>query len=373
MSWLLLFALTALVVLLPMLPAWLEWRRPTDVSPLFIDKDDALDPPHLARSFMQAFDEALAHRHQRLGRSPIATLAPHEPWPFTERELVLRTTRRVWHVQGNVEMPEGMSFLGEVAARQSLRAAPDGVYRALWVQRHLLLPAGCTLLRWAHATRVDVGPDADLAGRVSADEAIHIAPGVRFTLLHAPVVRFAPGHQPPPVLHHALTDGEPRGLPESVVWHEASATGRCSGPLEIPPGSAWQGDLVCAGDVLLGAGCQVDGSLKANGRLTLEPGCRVAGSVVARGEIALKADVVVGGPLVSETAITLSERCVAGTLHRPCSVTAPLIAISAGVVVHGTVWAGDEGVCDAVGPLFPPPAMAAPERRLAAHLAEALT
>ena len=41
---LLLIGLTLLVIVLPLLPALQEWRRPSDVTPLPIDEADALEP-----------------------------------------------------------------------------------------------------------------------------------------------------------------------------------------------------------------------------------------------------------------------------------------------------------------------------------------
>ena len=117
MMWLLLFVLTALVVLLPMVPALVEWHWPSDVTPLFIDKDDALDPAYLARSFAMSLATALALRQTHLGRSPITSLQPCKLWPFDARESAAATSHRVWDLHGDADLPAGMALLGEVAAR----------------------------------------------------------------------------------------------------------------------------------------------------------------------------------------------------------------------------------------------------------------
>lgn len=62
--WLLVFGLTALVILLPSLADWL-W--PADLVPLFIDKDDALAMPLLARCFASRLVAAQALQPGRRG------------------------------------------------------------------------------------------------------------------------------------------------------------------------------------------------------------------------------------------------------------------------------------------------------------------
>lgn len=362
MMWLLLLGLTTVVVLLPMVPAWIEWRWPSDVTPLFIGEDDALDPPFLARSFASRLATALALRQTHLGRSSITSLPAGKAWPFEGREAATASTHRVWDLLGDTELPAGMRFLGEVAARGSLRTAPGGVHRALWVRDHLHLAAGATVLRWAHAHHIDVGPDADLAGRLSADSGITLAPGTRFVLLHAPVLRFAPARQVPSP-GPAADPVAASGAPAAVAWQQASGRGHCPHALAVPAGSRWRGDLVCGDDLRLGAGCQVQGSLKAHGTLTLGAGCVVHGSLVSTGPIHLQRGCSVRGSIVSEAAIVLGEGCVVGGPGQACTVSAPRIDVGAAVVVHGTVWSSEAGLCHAQGPAgAATPAPTAPRR-----------
>ncbi len=354
MAWLLLFGLTALVVLLPMVPALIEWRWPSDVTPLHIGEDDALDPPFLARSFASRLATALALQQTHLGRSRITSLAAGKAWPFDARETSTGASDRVWDLHGDAELPPGMAFLAEVAARGALRGSTGGVYRALWARGPLQLTAGSTLLRWAHGARVDVGPGCELAGRVSADEAIGIGPGTRFVLLHAPLLRFGPLRAP--VAPEGASGGARAGLPAAVAWHGESRRGRCEAPLGIEAGSRWAGDLVCAAELRLGAGCEVQGSLKAHGALELGAGCVVLGSLVARGPLRLGAGCRVRGALVSEAAVVIGEGCAIGAPGAPCTVSAPRVEIAAGVLVHGTVWAAEAGLCLAAEATTPTPA-----------------
>ena len=342
MIWLL-FGLTMLVVLLPMLPAIAEWHWPSDVAPLHIDTQDALDPPFLARSFAARLGAAVSVRQAELGPTPIAHAPAEGRWPLRASEGRAAQSRRIWHAAGDADLPAGISFMGEVVANGDLRSAPRGVYRALWSGQRLHLAEMGTVLHWAHGAQVDVQPGCQLGGRVSADESIVLRGELAFALLHAPSVRFA---LPEGAAAGATWTGPsifPSGLLAPVVWDSVGHRGTCSEPLAISARRAWSGDLVCAADLWLGAGCHARGSLKARGDIAADEGCRVSGSVFAEGLIRLGAHCTVIGSVVSETEIVLGAGCLIGAPGCPATVAAPRITVAPGTVVHGTLWAGERG------------------------------
>ncbi len=347
MMWLLLFTLTALLVLLPMLPAWLEWRWPSDVVPLHIDTLDALDPAYLARSFAEQLAGALAHGRNRLGRSRLAAVPSLGSWLLTKTEQREGASRTVWHCSGDLRLPPDADLLAEVAATGDLHTAAGRIYRARWAGRTLRLAPHTTVLRWAHADRVDVPRHCRLAGRISAERLLTVSSGVSFSLLHAPVVQFgqvADSRQAPPSPGQRGTPlRRSLGLPPEVAWDAVAGRGTCAHTLRVGPARAWRGDLVGQADLLLGRGCVVRGSLKANGMLQADDGCRIIGNLVATGRIELGAHCVVLGAVVSETAVEIGPGCVVGAIGAPATVTAPRIVVAAGVVVHGTLWAGEQG------------------------------
>ena len=357
-----LFLLTTLLLLLPMLPALIEWGRPTDVVPLPIDNRDALDPPFLARSFVAQLAQAMASGQQRLGRSLIARAPMQGELPLTERELKWLRSRRVWFAPGDLALPPRLAFLGEVSAEGRLCTAPDAVYRGLRAGQGLVLAEHSTVLRWAHGAEVDVHSGCELAGRISADVRINLLGPANFMLLHAPVLCFgsdpsehdeappwtefagprsawgnsATATRPPP-------GGAGGGLPAPVVWDPVARRGTCDAALQVAGASHWLGDLVCQGDLALGPRCQASGSLKVHGDLALAAGCRIAGSLVVGGRIDLGMACVVLGSVISEDEIVLGAGCVVGAPGLLATVSAPRIRVAPGVVVHGTIWALESG------------------------------
>lgn len=344
MMLLLLLTLTLLVVCMPLLPALREWWSPTDVQPLHIDGDDAMDARYLARRFSLHLQLALDGGETRLGRSEIVRIkSPSEGWPMSERELRHGASRRLWRVDGSAELPAGIAFLAEVAVERDAITAPRGVYRALLAGGRLKLAPRTRLLRWAHADDIQIDRACRLAGRVSAERSISVGPGVRFGVLHAPEIRFAPGTQPAPAAGPAPSMIIHTGLFQPARWTLSAGRGVATSSVDIAANYAWRIDLVCHGRLTLGAGCHARGSLKAHAELVLGPGCHVAGSVFAQDAVRVGAGCVVLGCVVSETAVILEDGCVIGSPGQQSTVSAPHIEVAPSVRVHGTVWASTKG------------------------------
>jgi predicted acyltransferase (DUF342 family) len=337
---LLLTVLTLAVMLLPLLPAFLEWWWPTDITPLPIDETDALEPPFLARRFAGLLAPAVEKGLIELGGVPLVHLpakAIHAPWPLNEHEIRTGRTRRIWHADGDCVLPERLHCLAEMSARGAMRAAAGLTYRALLSGGQLTLPTRSRIIRWAHADSLVVGDHCQLPGRISAERVLMLGREVSFALLHAPAIRFA-GQ----VTDWAIPpDGRwSIGSSEGVLWDAESSVGRVPGRLHVPPLRRWRGDLHSDSHLSLGEGCEAEGSLRAAGSLNIGAGCRIHGGLMAPGEVYLAAGASVGASIVSETLVVLGAGCVVGVPGAHATVRAPRVEVGKGVVVHGTVWSG---------------------------------
>ncbi|BDT69925.1 hypothetical protein os1_41170 [Comamonadaceae bacterium OS-1] len=354
----LLVLLTVSVLVVPLLPALREWRRPSDVVPLPIDEADALDPPYLAQRFAALLRQAVQGGATHLGGSGIAHVALHAEnagLPLLAAELAAGRTDRLWHIEGegDVHLPEGIGFYAEVSASAGLHTAAHHLYRAVWSGGRATLAPLCTVLRWAHGQEVHVGTGCHLAGRVTAEKTITVAQGVDFMLLHAPRIDFAeqgdsptdrvPPPSSPSPSSPALTDLAPTDWPAGVVWNPQVRRAFARSALQIEARRAWHGDVVCLADLALGGHCQADGSLKARGDLHVGAGSHIRGNIVAGGSIHLGAGCVVRGSVLSETAIVVGPGCTVGAPGTLATVTAPHIAIAPGATVYGTIWAEETG------------------------------
>ena len=348
MSWLLLFALLATVVCIPMLPALIEWARPTDAEPLHIDRHDALDPPYLATSFATKLADAILNKRRRLGPYELALAAANPGgWSFNAKECRQARSSRAWHGLGEVTAPAGVRFLAPVAAKGALSTASDATYHSLWAGAHLTLAPNITLLRWAHGDTVFVDERCQLKGRVTASRRISISGECSFALLHAPVIEFGEPTQQQARGHfiHQF------GLPPTVQPDSTGTRSVCNQALTVGAQRSWSGDLVCRDDLVLGNQCEANGSIKSHGDMTLGDGCSIKGNLVAGKALVLGAGCAVSGAVIAEESVVLGPGCTVGSPASPATVSAPQIEVADGVVVYGTLWAGKAGVV--MGPETP--------------------
>jgi predicted acyltransferase (DUF342 family) len=337
---LLLTLLTLCIVLLPLVPAFREWRWPTDVTPLPIDETDALEPEYLARRFTGLIAPALEKGLIELGGVPLVHLpanAIHAPWPLNAQEVRSGRTRRIWHTDGECVLPERLHCLAEMSSRGPMRSAAGHTYRALLSDAQLSLSPRSRIIRWAHARSMAIGDHCQLPARISATQVLMVGREVSFSLLHAPAIRFT-GQ----VLADWVIPPDGRwsiGSTDGVLWDAVTGTGRVPRVLHVPPLRRWRGELIAERHLSLGEGCEAGGSIRA-ASLNVGAGSFVHGGLMAPGEIYLAAGAAVQASIVSETLVVLGAGCVVGVPGTHATVRAPRVEIGKGVVVHGTVWSG---------------------------------
>lgn len=336
MSWLVLFGLTATLLLLPWLPALAEWRRPARPQPAPA-AGDTPDVERHAAARLAPLRHALAHGLPRAGLREIVHVPAPWVWPLTDDEAGRQRSHRIWYGPGDLMLPRAMHFAAEVVADGHLHSAPHGRHHALWAGRRLVLAERAQVDRWAHGEDVEAGTGCRLLGPVSATRGIVLAADVAFTRLQAAEVRVDPPAPARP------SRPAPQPLPEAAQWDARTGRALYRSTLDIGDGFEWDGDVVGHGDIHVGHGCAARGSLKAHGELHLGDDCEVSGSVVAEGRIVLGAGCRIAGPVVSEAGVEIGPGCSIGAPGRPATVAAPRLRLAAGVVVHGALDASVEG------------------------------
>lgn len=336
---LMLFALVCgALLVLPFVPAWREWRHPSDSAALKVSPSLTSDTGFLAQQFRELMQMQLAggltQDHQRLGA--LDTRAKGPPSERTQRPIVSTQAIRSL-VDTSVQSPLYVTADVHVAGRARLR-------EVLCVGG-LTLGAHSHIGGWAHADQaVVLGEASVVVRRVSSARSIDLARHCCFERLHAPTLRFGqlplPGTKAPvssqPTWHRL------RRIPGAQRWGDGAW--RVDGDCDIPAWHHFCGSLVVMGVLRVGDGALVEGNVKAHQGIHIGPGARVTGAVVCEGGIHLLQDAVVGGPLVSETHVLLHTRSRVGAPDAPTTVSATHILIDRGVTTHGTVWARDAGV-----------------------------
>lgn len=347
-----LFALTVMVLLLPLLPALAELWFARDIRPLRIVHDHDGNPRHFAEGFRQFVAKELENlstiglcQEMNRGRT-LLTLSSKSP--DGPRSPGRSRVEHMLFSEGTLALPDGCDFTREVYARGDVRGGNYNRFRAVLAEGKLYLRHKSMLTRWAHADSVYVSAYCRVIGRVTADSEIVIDPTCRFYHLHAPTIRFGGW------LGHVIR--EESGSSVSLTRYQARSDvvdecGRWLIPqdIQVPAYSVLQADLIVQGALNLGMGSVVVGNIKAHGKVRLEKGVRVTGALVSEAEIEIGSNGDIAGPVVSETGVWIGAGTTIGSLELATSVTAPEIQVGYGVIVHGTVWARGQQVIEGQG------------------------
>ena len=336
-----LLGLTLLWLLLPLLPAFRELARPTDVAPLKVVDRSSGYVAYFARNFRQYLDRQMAalpgeaQVGDYVGKLPDGTqfIRVHKSPQGLTHEVETGTQNRLVVVDGAMTLQDDETFLMEVYARAPMIGGAGSVYRAIYADRELGLGERSTVLRWAHAGgTMGVGSHSVLRGRITSDHAVVLGGNVVFERIGAPRISVGTGHGTPPT---AASATQPFTLPE-----HARLVGdhyRVEGDLEIPAGTRVTSSLVVAGTLTIGPGALVEGSVKAHRDIELADAARVRGSVVARRRVMVGDSAWIGGPVIAEERIRLGQRSVVGGPELPATVSAPVIELAAGATVYGQI------------------------------------
>jgi predicted acyltransferase (DUF342 family) len=350
----LLFVLATLVmVALPLIPALAEWYRPTDALPLKVVRDYDGSADHFAMRFRQFIKARMIEIMSGANAEPDlihhGTLANGDATILIGRDQVLPESAiskaqeidAVIAALGSVTLPANIFAKSEVYAEGNIDVSERTACRALLADNDLTLGAGCAVLRWAHAGRdLTTGPRARLWGRLTAGERIVLGRDSVFTRLHAP--RIETGAAP---LNEKRDEDIERALlamPDNLHFYSSNRW-VFKKELNVPRDTAHHGDLIAKGAVTVGERCRIEGSLKSVKQMTIGQGSIIEGAVIASKDLHIESNCIIVGPVVSESTVTIEAGCVIGSPTLPTTITAPRIRFAEGVVMHGSVWAREDG------------------------------
>ena len=226
-----LLGVSALLMVLPFVPAWREWRRPRDAAPLPLSRLVA-PPQTLTQTQTQTAEKVGAGAPS--GAAPaaagVATLPAVIPGPFCAQSAQ------------PLHWPAGQAFAQLQAPTVWLGVQGHPRHRRPLAQP---LPA-----HGSPDASVTVPVPDTVTDAVTASGAVSITPGM-------------PASTPP----------VPGAQPWGGGW-------RIDGDARLPDGLQLHGPLVVHGALQLGQGCLVAGDVKVHGRVELGPGSCIEGALV---------------------------------------------------------------------------------------------
>ena len=291
--------LTAIVFLVPLLPALRELYSRSDADALEIDHLDNGRTDYAAQ--------------RMLDHLPLLDEMPRiAQWQHDDRGSLI-VPRGQGRLLAKTTLPVIIGFRSQIKA---------------WVSTNTVdLQAQSMVLRVLHAKNVHCLGPVHLARLTSAVRNIVLAPGTRFQRLSAACIFTWPLKRSLGFPLHSIGDGMP--LTEVQRRHH--------GDLRIPSGTVVKGGLVVTGDLWVEEMAVVMGHVKVHGNATLAKGACIKGALFALDNINTLGNNYIEGPLCAGKNLQLGPNSQVGSKQIPSSVSAWSIALMASVRVYGSM------------------------------------
>jgi predicted acyltransferase (DUF342 family) len=346
---LVLFSVTGMLFMLPLLPAIFELQRKRDATPLSVVQQHAGEIRHFAGGFRKCIDVLQESLNQCVASSTngSSTLADGETCillgrddaAVAESEMRGPICRSVIAAGVNLSPASGLTFLKEVYAGGQFRGGERTTYRAILGNKSIYIGRGSKVTRWAHASdnfQIDHG--CELYGRVSCDRDMSLQSGCGFQRLNAPRIVLGDETSAPD------SSGDPFSEASGPTPLEQPRQRKLiEGDWEIMPGEIVTENIVTRGKLHIGTGAKIFGSVKSNGELTVEPGVTLAGSLIGAATIHIGGGCKIRGPVIAEYRMTIESGSQCGAAEAPTTVSAPMIDVEEGSLFFGTLWAREHG------------------------------
>ena len=282
------------------------------------------------------FVPALREAHRRRDAAPLAVADRYDEDRHHGPDATAPPERGASVARGGVA-PAALGTT--LVANRTFRGDPGLALDALRVGGVARLAPGTVVRdRLAVGESVAVGAGSALSGSVEAGRTLWLGAGCRFERVHAPTVRVEGG---PAATLAPTRPARPVALPDGTL----AGAGRAlvAGDLHLDDGARYDGDLVVTGSLSLGAGAWVRGSVKAHGSLALGPDAVVEGSAFADGDLDLGAQAEVAGVAAAGGTLHLGPASRVGRPNAPATAAGRRVVAEGGAVVHGTLWAEEDG------------------------------
>ena len=336
------FALLCLLLLtLPFVPAFREWRYPTDVAALPVSANYTTDIDHFSR---RLHSDVAA----RLGRGPMTGFEDFDYVDFPIDNMQWRKTKKRLIARQSIDSFEPVRTASPLYVEGNLRAGNKSDFTSLYATGDVALGSSSKVHDWAHADGVFRLDDYGVAlRRISAGVAIELGHEVWFERLQAPTLSFGllSRQQKQSSRQYTQMPASYADLPNAV--QQAPSVFLIRGDCSLPAQKIYVGSLVVTGFLTVGQDTTIVGDIKARIGISISRRASVEGAITCEKRIYIFKDARAFGPVTSESDILIGARAVIGLPDAMTTVTAHNIIIEEGVTVHGAVWAHEIGMVKA--------------------------
>ena len=350
MSWyLIFFCISALFLLVPLIPAIIEWRTKSDANPINIPATYYNDATYFAQGFrtfltknlpvfMRGEEQDEETINTRFENGTPVQIVGKPGIKLNDVEIGTRETSKVLVSTHPLVFADDMLFESEIYSQQEIITGRDNYFRAILAEGKISFGSGNKVLRWAHSERhVTAGERCEFFGRVTAAEEIYFSKHTKVQRVYAPVIYF--GLETKSKVHpktHAFSEFSK--IEDYVKLIDISGQRYLCEEIILPQNFYFKGDMVSRGKIVIGEGSYVIGNLKSNQEMEIKDNTHIEGSVVSTNKITIGKNCTIKGPVISEEEIIVSGGTIIGSPKIPATLSAKRMEIALGVVVYGTIW-----------------------------------
>ncbi len=349
-------AVTLIVLVLPALPAFAEWRTGNDKQPLTIAETYADDHHVVAKAFgaeVASQLQAVVSKFLASGGQPVSghselkkhydVIGPHASTTPDFQNGVLplvlvRNTLTQW--------PAGAELTRQTYISGAFECGSGAYIERLFVDGDAYLGDETVTDSWLHARRdVRAMAGCELNGSIAAGRMLQVWPACQFERLEGGEIRFGDEwHWPegPVSSRHAPLDLPPLFRLNGRALRQGGAH-QVDGNLTIPPAHVWSGDLIVLGNLRLARNARIEGSIKAEGTITLEQGASVVGHVFSNDGIEVRVGARITGTAATGGTLRVRWGAEIGSHKIPSTATGAEILMEQGSRVFGVVMAVEAG------------------------------
>ena len=333
-----LFAVVCLLLLtLPFIPAYREWRHPSDVAALPVAANYTSDIDHFSRRLQ-------ADATARLGLGASTGFEDFDFVDFPVEVMQWRTAQKRLISHQTIHTSTAVRSARPLYVEGDICVGAESVFSALFATGDIELGNHSEIHDWAHADgTLRLGGNGVALRRISADVAIELGTEVWFERLQAPTLRFGlPVQKVAEKIHWTQIPASYADLPNAI--QQTPLLFLIRGDCALPEEHIYQGSLVVTGFLTVGKGTTVVGDVKAREGVSIGRRASVEGAITCEKRVYVFKDARAYGPVVSESDILIGTRAVIGLPVAPTTITARNIIVEEGATVHGAIWAHEIGM-----------------------------
>ena len=324
-------------IMLPFLPTIAEWLRPTDVTPLPMQRNELNSLTFFADNFRTRIKNLYDIHLQKSNPSDTEYhILSHAELSVIDRKINSQTIYETEAYQALERSNHIVIFTLDTQLRANTRVHAD-VYtqhnltigtgtqlRACLAEGNIVLESNVIVHRWIHGVQIQVNSGVSIEGRITATEKITFSAPATFIRAGAPNLYFgspahavAPAQLPPINMSRQVMRGN-----TLLDAHHATSC-----------------DYVIYGHCQVTTGISLIGGLKSHGNLHINANCCIAGSLVTKQNIVIDANCAILGPLISSKEIYIGPNCRIGRPDAPTTLVCQQLTIASGCIVHGVITA----------------------------------